>query len=391
VIETGCAGLLLISGGGLFLDVLPGHAYDAYWVLFIFTAVSLAWHTISGGALLFMLRLPLLFAVLALAIASIGWSLAPERSVRVALALVGTTLIGVYIGYRFRGPSLLWLLAGSLALLLLINAIVAAAPNGYGTESFDRGYLPITWKGAARHRNTLAAHAALATLLFVAIWLADKRRRLVALAGGGLSVLVLFMAQSMSAVAATALGLAAMLSFSLAKQLRLPSLMVALALALLGVLLGWVAATEPATIALMLGRDPTLTSRTDIWQDAIWLIKSRPLTGYGIGAVWAGFEATPFPQLETMRWSPHAHNGFLQLATEVGLPGSLLATLFYVVTLVVAIGRFIGRATSLALMTIGTVCTAVVLNFSEAWLFAPYELFWMVFVALATATANDTY
>jgi hypothetical protein len=39
---------------------------------------------------------------------------------------------------------------------------------------------------------------------------------------------------------------------------------------------------------------------------------------------------------------------------------------------------------------IGTVCMAVVLNVSEAWLFAPYELFWMVFVALATAEAADT-
>lgn len=389
-IEALVVGCLLFSGAGLFLDVAEPEVYDLYWLVFMVAAMGLAWQVFAGNLLLVLLRLPLLVVVLALAVASVTWSIAPDRTVKVAAALVGTSLVGLYAGYRFRGTALLGLLGSVLFMVLLANTVVALIPNGYGTEPFDRGYLPAAWKGAARHRNMLGAHAALGVLLSAAVWLLLPRWRLFAMLGGGLAMLVLVMAQSMSALAATGVGLVVMLAFWLGKSLRVPTLVMAVALVLVGGLAAWIATDHPGAVAEALGRDPTLTSRVDIWDDAKWIVQARPLTGFGYGAVWAGFDSTPFPQLETMRWSPHAHNGFLQLATEIGVPGSALAVLFYLATLLLAIRRYARAAAPATLLMIGTLCMAVVLNVSEAWLFAPYELFWMVFVALATAEAADT-
>lgn len=386
-LETALAVGLLLSGAGLFLDVLPGAAYDAYWAVFAIAALLLAWRLLADDAALVLLRLPLLLVVLGVACLSVGWSIAPERTLRVAVALVGTTLVGCYVGCRFEGPALLRVLGLVLVLLLLINAAVALAPVGYGTEPFARGYLPAAWKGAARHRNALGAHASLAVLLAVVVLLQVPRWRRAALAGGALAALVLVMAQSMTSVAATAVGLLAILAFWQGKLWRVPTLVVAFALGCCGLLVAAFAVLLPEAVAIALGRDPTLTSRVDIWADALWIIAARPLAGHGFGAVWSGFEATAFPQLATMRWSPHAHNGFLQLATEIGVPASTVASLFYLTTLGAAIRHHARRATPVALLTIGVVVAALVLNLSEAWLFAPYELFWMVFVTLATAMA----
>jgi exopolysaccharide production protein ExoQ len=384
-VETAFAACLLLAGGGLFLDVLPAQAYDAYWLIFLLTGVVFAWHVLTGHAVLVLLRLPLLMLVLGIAVASIGWSIAPDRTLRVGVALLGTTLVGVYIGYRFQGPALLRLLASALFLLLLINAAVAVAPISYGTEPFGRGYLPAAWKGAARHRNMLGAHAGLAVLLFTALLLLLPRWRLFGLAGGGLALLVLLMAQSMSSIAATTVGLAVMLAFWLGKTFKVPTLIVALALFCCATPLAWMATTMPGVFAELLGRDPTMTSRVDIWRDSYWIIMARPLSGHGLGAVWSGVETTAFPQLETLHWTPHAHNGYLQLASEIGVPATAFASLFFAVTMVVAARNYVSRPDAVTLMTTGTVSMAVILNFSESFLFAPYELVWMLFVALATA------
>lgn len=385
VIETLFAAAVLVLCAGLFLDVLPASAYDAFWLLFAATLAALARHMLTGDASLTLLRLPLLLAVAAISLASVWWSIDPDRTFKTASALAGTTVSGIYVGHRFRGPTLLRLLGGVFAALLLINIAVALAMPGYGLEHFGRGYLPVALKGAARHRNEFGASAALAVLVFTAIVLTVPRWWPLGVAGGLLATGVLLMVQSMSSIAAVALGGGAMLTFWLGKQMRVPALIVAFAIACVTALVGWLAYSTPGTIAKMLGRDPTLTSRVDIWRDALWIIRDRPLTGHGFGAVWSGFEATAFPFLETLRWSPHAHNGFLQLATEIGLIGSLLATLFYLLALILAVRNFRDTAAPTGLLGIGTVITGLVLNFSESRLFAPYELFWMIFVAIATS------
>ena len=56
----------------------------------------------------------------------------------------------------------------------------------------------------------------------------------------------------------------------------------------------------------------------------------RPLSGYGYGSLWFPTDATIWIQqsLTDFTWVVyHAHNGFLQVASEIGLPLSILALL----------------------------------------------------------------
>ena len=85
-----------------------------------------------------------------------------------------------------------------------------------------------------------------------------------------------------------------------------------------GALLGW----RSAIVALPVSRIAAkLGQRTDIWARAIYLIRDFPMTGVGLG----GFEplvALMYPLfLNQVSTVSHAHNLFLQVAVDLGLPG----------------------------------------------------------------------
>ena len=81
----------------------------------------------------------------------------------------------------------------------------------------------------------------------------------------------------------------------------------------------------------------SLLRRLDIWRLSLQLIKDNWLTGVGLGSYEAAFTAV-FPTLPLVGGRlapPHAHNLFLQIALDVGLPGlvaflGLLASLLRV-------------------------------------------------------------
>jgi O-antigen ligase len=90
----------------------------------------------------------------------------------------------------------------------------------------------------------------------------------------------------------------------------------------------WWAAGHVGTLTTLLGRDDTLTGRTVIWEVAGSAIAEAPWTGYGFGALWA----SGVPVTEAM-WAAggfrffHAHNTYLDLLLQVGVPGLVLGLL----------------------------------------------------------------
>ncbi len=138
------------------------------------------------------------------------------------VALVGTTLVGLFVGLRFSEPAMLEVLAKAfLAILLVSFAVIALAP-GYAIEPFDRGVLPFALKGAARHRNSLGAQAALIITFVGATSLTGALTRTRGIVIGGLACVVLVLAQSMTALVAAVGSLLVLLAFWAAKQMWLP-------------------------------------------------------------------------------------------------------------------------------------------------------------------------
>jgi len=80
-------------------------------------------------------------------------------------------------------------------------------------------------------------------------------------------------------------------------------------------------------VAESLGRDATLTTRTDIW-DAALDLKTNPLIGAGFASVWLTRDGAAL--VKEMGGLAHSHNGYLETYLNTGLVGVvlLLAVMF---------------------------------------------------------------
>ena len=107
-------------------------------------------------------------------------------------------------------------------------------------------------------------------------------------------------------------------------------LMPLLALNLLSV--GTVISDGLENIAKMLPFDTTFTGRTDIWTFAFQALQQRLSTGYGFAAFWGSSSIRDLPEgKEWAEFASHSHNGYLDTALAMGLPGLLLLIVVLVI------------------------------------------------------------
>jgi O-antigen ligase len=87
-----------------------------------------------------------------------------------------------------------------------------------------------------------------------------------------------------------------------------------------------------AEIAKLLPLDSTFTGRTDIWTFAVQALQLRLPTGYGFSAFWGSSSIQNLPEgKEWAAFASHSHNGYLDAALGMGLPGLALLILVVVI------------------------------------------------------------
>jgi exopolysaccharide production protein ExoQ len=339
--------------------------------------------------------LPLLWLVLAIALASSLWSFDPSITLRRALSMIGTTVLGVYLGYSFEQRSLARVLFLSLVILITSSIVVAVAAPEYGVAGG-------AWKGITGNRNSLAMMAALGTVFFLVQSLCGRVDWRYGLGLAGVSLFVLIMTGSATSTLAVAGGTAVVLLFHLSDhpclrpRMLAGLLLLAVALGGLGLALAvhaqhdvmasgrWLSGLEQ--VAELLDRDVTLTGRTHLWSGALQIIAERPWTGYGFEIVWGFGDETYLPHVAaTASSAPDAHNAYLDLATELGLPAAVAALLLMIRTWFAAAGAFERRRSWFALLAIGVLFMFMVINLTESIMFISRDTPWILFVAIAVA------
>jgi len=265
-----------------------------------------------------MLRSPWLVMLALLAIASAMWSIDAELSFRRGIAVFATTLFGIYLAARFDWIGALRLLA---SVWFLLMAASVHCRHCSARLSHAGGSGPGAWMGGWGEKNALAWHAARASLLFALLAWRDPRTaqmvawRSRALACAGRAVEIRYCVAPAGWASGTLLAAWWMLkgrrwSLALVWLVSVGGLLVLIYLTAPGLLLG------------VLGKDETLTGRTDIWVELLRAIEQKPALGYGYLAFW-GLESEPRYWLQrAVDWNaPSGHNGWLDLAISLGLVG----------------------------------------------------------------------
>ena len=251
--------------------------------------------------------------------------------------------------------------SSSRAVLLLISltligtALAVIAPFSVDWYA-NKGFIPaqvysrfIVLLSDSVHPNVMGGTRALFLPFSLALILFFWPRmsaltRVAALVATGGMLLILVLTQSRSAYAALAasalcLGL---LRLAMNHPRAARSIGIAALIGLGFVLAGLVLQLPPfdAPVATTEGIDATVAGRIEIWSRGIYMVQDFPFTGIGMGLhpklieVMYPYFINPVPLL-------HAHNLFLQVAVDLGLPGLItwLATLIITLTCAVSLYR----------------------------------------------------
>ena len=71
-----------------------------------------------------------------------------------------------------------------------------------------------------------------------------------------------------------------------------------------------IATASPDLVLSFVGKDPTLTGRTEIWAYSLNSISMKPLLGWGYDAYWLKTNPAAAEISAKVHWTvPHAHNG----------------------------------------------------------------------------------
>jgi exopolysaccharide production protein ExoQ len=195
------------------------------------------------------------------------------------------------------------------------------------------------WVGVTLQKNGIGRLCAVAA--FFLIWTLVRRwqKRSVAVHKYqtwleiGILALALYMlrgpslwARSATGITALSIGLIAFgsLLWIRKKQINLgPNFWVAITASLigLGVITPLVGGSSVGTFAAALGRNATLTGRTDIWAILLPTVTSQPILGCGFGGYWTS-------QTIAAATVNEAHNGYLDVWLGLGIVGVLLTAGF---------------------------------------------------------------
>jgi O-antigen ligase len=204
----------------------------------------------------------------------------------------------------------------------------------------------------------------MAMLLFVGIYIVRSGAWLSGVAIVVLASLFLLNTASKSSLSLTFVVLALTSLATSVRSLSLRAAMLLTPLVLLNLLtVGTVVNENLAAIAKMLPLDTSFTGRTEIWTFALQALQLRLPTGYGFEAFWGTDSIRNIPEgMEWAEYASHSHNGYLDTALAMGLPGLALL----VVALVIAPLRNFGAAER------GGNSGPLVLLFLRIWLFGLY-------------------
>ncbi|MGE0742677.1 MAG: O-antigen ligase family protein [Hyphomonadaceae bacterium] len=365
------------------LDEPPGYARIFFLPVYVFLAWAI-WRD-RASAIATARAVPLLLALLALAVVSTLWSIDGGATLRRTVWLGATMAFGLYLAWRYTWRDLLGVLGGAFVVLVAGSLALGALAPGIGRMAVEH---PGAWAGLWTHKNTLGGIMALGVAVCVAAAiLAPERRRLWCVTALGAFALVL-LSTSKTALLASFLGVGVI---ALGMVIRRGPVQAIAACA--GLLIAIIAGAgiiflAPELIVAALGRDLTLTGRTDIWEASARFVEAQPWLGYGYYAFWLPDNGPAYWVREAVAWQvASAHSSWLELALGLGRAGVILFALQLTATLARGAGAILQPQAGL--WAPAFLAAFAMYTLSESHALQANNLFWTIYVAVAARLALD--
>ena len=363
------------SGGGVesgFLRLvwLPAYAAILGMMTLRYEAMAKLW---------FPLLLLLMLA--GLAYASRYWSLAPDITVRRVIALVMSTLFAVYLAAAWPGRRLPVLLTQTALILAVLSLMYVVALPSIGVHQDANAGL---WRGVWYEKNTMGWVMVAGAVAAAAVLASPGPGKVLAAITLPFCVLLILGTQSKTALLCLMAACGVIAGFWVLRR-------IGPALAVFGVWTGVIAVAAgagilfaaPEFILEALGKDPSLTGRTEIWEAINRFSEKRPLTGYGYSAFW-GLHSDPANYIRVQnQWDvPSAHQGWLEVLIQLGWIGVWSVGVVVVIGVMGSFVRLPVAGRQEGFWAAGYLAAFLLLSLSESVLLRHQELPWVLFMAV---------
>ena len=368
--------LLLLTGAR------KSHTLFIVFSPLILLLVILQWK----GIIRISLKEKLFWVFIGLVVTSVLWSAAPNATLTRSFALVQTTLFGAYLAVRYSMKEQLQLLAWALGIVALLSFFVALAfPQQGIMQVLHEG----AWRGILGQKNVLGRIMVLSTLVFLLLALSSRKHSLLLWAGFSLSFLLILLSTSKTALVVL---LTLLVLLPLYRALRWSySWMVPFlsAVVLVGGSVAVLLVSSAENILHAMGKDLTLSGRTDLWAAVLNKIWERPWFGYGYGGFWLGWNGESADIWMITGWRPpHTHNGLLEVWLALGLVGVMVFIAVFIATFLRAAVWLRLSKSAIDFWPLLYLSLLLLLNLTEST-FSSKTIFWTLYVATILSTHTN--
>jgi O-antigen ligase len=385
--------LMIYSGGFLSLIVSGGSSEgeaaflekrDSPIALIVFQLiyiVTFALLILRWKKVLYILRQDkFIWTLVAYATASILWSFDPKMTFIRSVALIGTSMFGLYFATRYSIKEQLQLLGGAFGLVITLSFLSALLLPKYGIMS---GIHAGAWRGIYNHKNVLGKMMVLSTFIFLLLATGSSSKRLYFWGGMSASLVLLILSKSSSASISFLVLLTIYLILRTLRwryDLMLPVLLAVLILS--SSLILWLTNHSDALLSAM-GKDPTLTGRVDFWILILENIQKHFWLGYGYGGFWQESNSDATLIRYAVAWDvPNSHNGLLEVWIDLGIIGVAIFSLGFCITSLRALYLLRISQTSTYIWPSLFVANMAIANLTEVSLMVRNDLFWVLYITV---------
>ena len=332
-----------------------------------------------------LLGATMLIGLLVYTFMSMGWSVEPDVTFRRSIALIMTTLFGVYLATRYDWRSLVLLFAASFATMAVVGFIGSlVAPKLFVHQLEYAG----AWMGVWRHKNQMGSLMARGVVACVCAAVLMPRRRNMWLGFAVFCFVMVLLAQSITSVLATVLGLTVVGIFWTASKGALSGYTFAYCLLMIGLAALSAVLFAPDALFQLAGRDSTLTGRAGIWMLVEQEIAKAPMFGHGYQAFWHGLHGSAAHIRQALWFNvPHSHNSWLELMLDLGYFGAVGVGGYFALMTARTLTKF--KEPMIGAFALATLAATFLFSLSETVLWLPNYYLHAMLIAIGIKLSTE--
>ena len=238
-------------------------------------------------------------AYISLVAISVAWSLHPDITFQKTIGCILSMLAAAYLSVRFGEKDRmkvfsLFFAISAIGSLLFVAAYPEEGIHYEGGVSFVGGLFG--------NKNALGQAMSLAILVELYLLVLGNWRPIWRFGLLSTYVTLLILSHSLTSLICGAFFLAGTAVYIIGRRDKLMGIIVAITLGLPLLLLQLGLWYNADLLLSFVGKDPTLTGRTDIWLATLDLIKQKPLLGWGYMATWVPTDLQFAEILDSLQW-----------------------------------------------------------------------------------------